>query len=168
MAAISPSTDISFTIPASHTTLPLNSYLITYKDITIVCKTYNRTRAIDMALMTDEIGDKLSKNSLTFGRPVSNYSQIPDLQVMQIRPWHRIHTDHDDNNHMYMRSKSFTKSKLSVFQGDSTVMDFATTIGAFDKIKIYTDSEKLYSPSTYDSYDLQTPVNSHIDPFEFV
>lgn len=161
MAAISPTYEGHVYFEPSE--VPLNSYLITYKGSSIVCKTHDRARAIDMALMTDEIGERLSANAFVHGRPISNYSQIPDLQVIQIRPCHRIHADLGNRDYMYMKL-----SKLSVFDGENSMMDLATTIGAFDKIKIYTDTQKIYSLSTYDSYDLQTPVNGQIDPYEVV
>lgn len=122
-------------------------YLVLLKDRVFACKAISRTNAIDIASMSHELGDIMETESLSHGRPLNRY-QIPDMEVIRVRPYHRgwwVGTGENDgngdngidNNYIYV---SVVNGKPTVYKGGSMILDFASSKGMLHKVRVY-DSE---------------------------
>lgn len=116
-----------------------NLYVITLNDRVFACRAHSRTNAIDIASESYEFGDMIDHESMGQGRPIHKY-EIPSMNVIRVRPYHRSwwwgnHTDSLSNhNHLYI---TLSDGKPTIYSGNSTILDFASSKGMVHKVKVY-------------------------------
>ena len=116
-------------------------YLVILKGRVFACKAVSRMNAIDIASMSHELGDIMENESLSHGRPLNRY-QIPNMEVVRIRPYHRgwwLGTNEKGvmENHIYV---TLNNNKPTVYNEESVVLNFASTKGIIHKVRVH-DSE---------------------------
>lgn len=118
-------------------------YLIILKGRVFACKATSRTNAIDIASISSEFGELMDHESLSHGRPLNKY-QIPNMEVIRVRPYHRgwaMNTNENkgDNDYMYV---SLMNGRPTVYKGGSMVLDYASSKGMIHKVRVH-DYENL-------------------------
>jgi hypothetical protein len=123
-------------------------YIINLKDRVFACKAISRMNAIDIASSSDEFDELMSNESLSHGRPVSKY-QIPNMNVIRVRPYHRGwwlgagdsgnggssgNGGNGTDNYIYV---SMTNGKPTVYNGESMILDLASSKGMLHKVRVY-------------------------------
>lgn len=113
-------------------------YLVILKGNVFACKAISRISAIDIASMSHELGDIMERESLSHGRPLNRY-QIPGMEVIRVRPYHRGWwlSSNDKNameDHIYV---SLNNKKPTVYNEESTVLNFVSSKGMLHKVRVY-------------------------------